>query len=367
VHLVIIAPGHSFGSYELQEQLSSGPFASVFRAHHPNLDRTVAVKVLSPNLAEDPTFSSRFREVAHAVSELRHPNILTLYDFGEQDGVAFLVTAFASGGSLAQFMGTPMPLERVIALLGPLASALDYAHQCGLVHRDVTPANVLLDDAERPILADFGLARIVEGSRLTQPGVLLGTPAYMSPEQAFSTDVGPSSDLYSLGIIAYEMLVGTPPFSAVTPMATMLAQMHEAVPQPTQRNPLIADGVEAVLDRALSKAPEQRFPTADAMLHALQACVVVIEEAPLEAREAVAAVPATGPLPDVSLTTHESPLVTRATLHGGLPAAQETVGYRASRPSTASLSPPGSRVTAAFMIVLTVLLMMVAALVYLLS
>ena len=187
--------------------------ATVFRAHDPNLDRHVAVKVLPSFHAEDPTFLDRFRQEAQTVARLSHPNILQIYDFGDDKGFTFIVSEFVSGGTLQDKIGPePMSPEDTLKYMSPLADALDHAHGQAIVHRDLKPANVLLNEEERPILADFGLARMLESSmRFTQASQALGTPEYMSPEQAMGGDVDHRSDLYAYGVLLYQMLVGQTP------------------------------------------------------------------------------------------------------------------------------------------------------------
>ncbi len=236
----------------------------MFRAHDPNLDRFVAVKVLPSYYTDDPTFVERFAQEAQTVARLRHPNILQIFDFGEDKGFTYIVSELVSGGTLQDKLGPePLPTQQVIELMRPLAEALDYAHGEGIIHRDIKPANVLLDESDNPILADFGLARMLAASiRYTQTSQALGTPEYMSPEQAMGADADHRSDLYAFGVLLYQMLVGQTPFRADTPAATLMAHVHKPLPLPTLLNKNIEPRIEAILLKALAKTPDDRFQTA---------------------------------------------------------------------------------------------------------
>lgn len=210
-------------------------------------------------LAEDADFRARFRQEAIAIARLRHPAILVVFDYGEQDGTPYLVGEYLENGTLADQLGAPLPLQQVLRLLVPIADALDFAHAQGIVHRD-----------GRPVLSDFGLAKMLDGQRrLTQSGMVLGTPHYMAPEIA-SGETGPSIDRYALVVIAYEMLTGLLPFDASTPHALLMLHVQQPVPPPRVRNPAVLRTVEAVLLRGLEKSPDARYPTATAFVTALR-------------------------------------------------------------------------------------------------
>ncbi len=270
--MVTIPPGSALGRYRIVEQLGRGGMATVFRCHDPNLDRFVAVKVLPSYYTEDPTFLGRFTQEAQAIARLNHPNILQIYDFGDDKGYTYIVSELVPGGTLQdRLIGEPMSVEQVISYMAPLSEAIDFAHASQVVHRDIKPGNVLINDSEQPILADFGLARMMESStRFTQAQQAVGTPEYMAPEQALGTDADYRADLYSLGIIVYQMLVGQTPFQSDTPAATLMAHIHRALPMPRLMNPDIDETVEMVLLKALAKDPDDRFQSATEMVQALE-------------------------------------------------------------------------------------------------
>jgi putative two-component system response regulator len=245
--------------------------ATVYRAYHAALDRHVALKVLPEFLAEDSSYRERFMHEARSIARLRHPHVLQIFDFGESGGVPYIVTELIEGGNLDARLGSPMHLEDVVTFLAPVADALDYAHVNGVVHRDVKPTNILVRGNGSPVLADFGLAKIAGAARrLTASGSVMGTPEYMSPEQVADEAVGPASDLYSLAIVAYEMLTGRAPFRADTPAAVLVAQMTRPMPAPIELEGELNAHLGDVLRRALAKRPEERFPTAAAFVSALK-------------------------------------------------------------------------------------------------
>lgn len=314
-----LAPGLSIGPYRLIEPAGAGGMAEVWRAYHPRIERYVAIKFLSPRYASDPSYLDRFVREAQAISRLDHPNILTILDFGEQDHWTYMVSPFIGGGTLAaRLRRGPWSVDEAIAVLEPLASALDYAHSQGIVHRDVKPSNVLFTEQGRLVLSDFGIARVVEGSTvMSQAGLVVGTPMYMSPEQADGQRAGPASDLYSLGVVAYEMLTGRPPFMGETPLALLLAHMQKPLPPPRSLNPNMAESVEGVLFTVLAKDPAHRYPSALEFVVALRAAVPKREWEPspepliepsVIRRNDVPPVSPTGTLPTRQGTMHTAPL-----------------------------------------------------------
>ncbi|HEX5506815.1 MAG TPA: protein kinase, partial [Thermomicrobiales bacterium] len=267
------------GRYRLLSVLGRGGMATVYLAHQPSLERRVAVKVIAPALAGDPVFVERFRREAQTVARLRHPNILTVHDFGEDGEILFLVAEYIEGGTLRALLRGPLAPAPALDLVAQVGAALDYAHARGIIHRDVKPGNVFLDGG-RAVLADFGIAKAVAeatGVALTQSGVGMGTPEYIAPEQALGRPLDGRADIYSLGVMLYEMLAGRPPFrlegETDTPVALALRQVSAPPPPPRAFNPAIPPALEAVVLRALAKSPEDRYPTAAALVEAARAAV----------------------------------------------------------------------------------------------
>lgn len=275
-----LAPGSPLGPYTILERIGRGGMATIYKAYQPALERYVAIKVLPDHLADEPGFRQRFHQEAVAVGRLRHPNILTIYDHGEQDGQTYIVSEFIDGGTLHDRLGEPLPTNEVVRLLAPVASALDYAHSMGVIHRDVKPTNILIGKDGAPVLSDFGLARMMESKeRLTVSGMILGTPEYMAPEQCEGEEPRAAADIYSLGVVAYEMLTGRVPFSAATPAAVIIAQIQSELPLPRSINPDLPPRVEEALLRVLAKAPDVRFATATEMVDAIRSAAEPAEPA----------------------------------------------------------------------------------------
>src|SRR5438093_6957744 len=270
--------GEMLGPYRLLELAGAGGMAEVWRAFQARLQRDVAIKVLPPHFAAQVGFTERFQQEALAISHLQHPHILPVFDFGQQGDFNYMVMPFIEGGTLADRLGQPWPFERALEVLEPLASALDHAHSHGIIHRDVKPSNVLLGEDGWILLGDFGVSKVLEATTVqTRPGGVVGTPAYMSPEQADGQSVGPASDLYSLGVIAYQLLTGQVPFQAETPIAVAMAQVHKPLPPPREVNPGLPQEVDSILLRALAKDPAQRFPSGEALVNALAAAAAAQE------------------------------------------------------------------------------------------
>src|SRR5713101_8137041 len=246
----------------------------VYRAYHAQLQRTGAVKVLQ-GIAPDADSTARFRHEAQAIAQMRHPNIVNVYDFGEHDGTPYMIIEYVPGGSLANRLSQGQ-LDPAAALkfLRGIAAGLDYAHGLGIIHRDVKPANVLLEKDDTPVLADFGLAKLLQGSSLkSMTGVTTGTPAYMAPEQVMGHQVGPAADRYSLASIAYEMLTGVIPFDGEGLMELLYAQVHREPSPPSARDTSLGPEVDAVIMRGLAKDPAARWDTCTAFVDALAAAL----------------------------------------------------------------------------------------------
>ncbi len=269
--------GKNLGKYRLLDALGRGGMAQVYRGYHPQLDRYVAVKVLRSDLAEQEEFLERFRREARAVSALRHPNIVQVYDFDVQNGCYFMVMELLEGDTLrARLNGyrirkERMPLAEVVRILEDVLDGLAYAHSQGLVHRDLKPANIMLTRTGQAVLTDFGIAQIMGNAQLTVPGALMGTSHYMAPEQGLTGQSDARSDLYALGIVLYEMLTGYPPFEADTPLAVLMKHLNDPLPLPTRLDPGLPPFFEHILLKALAKAPDDRFQRATEMREALHA------------------------------------------------------------------------------------------------
>ncbi len=262
--------GRTLGQYRILEQLGRGGMATVYKTYQPSLERYVAIKVLLSDFTEDPSFVRRFKREATAIAGLQHPNIVPVYDFGWEGDIAYIVMQYISGGALKGQLGQPVDPSFTVRVISQVAAALDYAHGQGIVHRDIKPANILLTPSDWVLLTDFGIAKMVSAtSALTQTGRMVGTPQYMSPEQAKGEAVDSRSDIYSLGVVLYEMLTGRPPFDADTPVAVAIKHISAPLPLPRQAVPGLPEAAERVIIKALAKAPEDRYQTAGALAAAL--------------------------------------------------------------------------------------------------
>ena len=253
------------GQYHLIEIIGHGGMATVYKAYQPALERFVAIKVLPRT--RDPEFAARFKREALTIARLQHPNILAVHDHGTQNGLLYLVMQYVEeGATLSDLMGVPMDVSSALRLMGQLLKALEYAHQRQVIHRDIKPSNVLLAGADWPILADFGIAKLMdESQRFTASGMIFGTAAYMAPEQAIGQPVDRRTDLYASGVILYELLTGRVPFDAQTPLAVLHQHVYEPPPPPRQINPALSVELEQALLRALSKNPDAHYQTAAEM------------------------------------------------------------------------------------------------------
>jgi serine/threonine protein kinase len=287
--------------YRLEGRIGTGGMARVFKAFDINLERPVAIKILHDYLAADPTFKARFVREAKFVAGFNHPNIVQVYDFDVIEfndvDLYFMVMPLIPGATLKDVLADlserneQMPPSRVLEIFKDITGALSYAHASGMIHRDVKPANILFDENNRAVLTDFGIARLVEGSGLTQEGLTTGTPAYMSPEQVSGTPVDARSDIYALGIILFEMLSGTVPYSDESGVSTMLKHIQAPVPLLSERLPDASRELDSLIARALAKDPKDRFASATEFFDHTQA--VLTGQAPLPARSIpIASMPA---------------------------------------------------------------------------
>ncbi len=284
--------GQTLGKYRILQALGRGGMAQVYRAYHPPLDRYVAIKVLRSDLVEQDEFLSRFRREAHAVSRLRHPAIVQVFDFDVQDDIYYMVMELLEGDTLRARLnqyrgkGERMPLPEILRILKDVLGGLQYAHSEGVIHRDLKPANIMLTQRGQAVLTDFGIAQIVGATQYTVSGALMGTLNYMAPEQGLKGACDARSDLYSLGIVFYEMLTGYTPFDADTPLAILLKHLNDPLPLPSQVDPTLPAALEQIVLKALAKEPADRFQSAGEMLSALEK--VLEGELPQEKRRVVA-------------------------------------------------------------------------------
>ena len=255
--------------YELHRKLARGGMSDVYLARDQLLDRPVAVKVLFPEYAKDETFVERFRREAQAAANLNHPNIVAIYDWGQQSGTYFIVMEYIEGRSLSEIIHADGPLHprRAAEITADVAAALGFAHRNGVVHRDVKPGNILISPSGQVKVADFGIAQAITGgadqSNLTQVGAVMGTATYFSPEQAQGKPVDPRSDLYSLGCVLFEMLTCRPPFSGDTPVAIAYKHVQEPAPMPSSVGIAVPTALEAIVAKMLAKTPAQRYASAE--------------------------------------------------------------------------------------------------------
>jgi serine/threonine protein kinase len=266
--------GKTLGKYRVLQPLGQGGMARVYRAYHPQLDRYVAIKVLRQDVAGEAEMVARFKREAKAVAALRHPHIVQVFDFDTQDDLCYMVMELVEGDSLKSRLtdhrtrGSRLSGGEAVRIVLDALDGLEYAHQAGIVHRDIKPANILLTREGAAVLSDFGIAQVAGGTHYTSSGVMMGTLQYMAPEQGLARGDA-RSDIYSMGIVLYEMLVGEPPFDADTPLAILLKHMNDPLPIPREKNPEIPEPLERVLLKTLAKQPEDRYASAKEMALAL--------------------------------------------------------------------------------------------------
>jgi hypothetical protein len=336
---VSIGTGTKLGQYEVQDFIGQGAMGLVYRAYHAQLARTGAVKVMQA-IAPDSDSIARFRREAQAIAQMRHPNILNVFDFGEHEGMPYMIVEYVPGGSLANRLNQGQ-VDQAAALkyLRGIAAGLDHAHSLGIIHRDVKPANVLLEKDDTPVLADFGLAKLLKSSSVkSMTGVTTGTPAYMSPEQVTGGQVGPPADRYSLATIAYEMLTGSIPFDGEGLMEVLYAQVHREPPLPSARNSSLSPQVDAVVMRGLAKDPAARWESCTAFVDALAAALAGKTEpavartlvmTPAVASNMPLATPVAGATP--AMPTRADAVNPSATVAMPFPAAAQPVAKKKSR------------------------------------
>jgi tetratricopeptide (TPR) repeat protein len=267
--------GKEIGPYRIVGPLGAGGMAAVYKAYQEGMDRHVALKILPQFFAGNPEFVKRFDREAKLIAGLQHPRILPVHDYGKAEDYNYLVMSLVDTGTLEDVMAKgPASLDQVRDLLSQVGDALDYAHSKGVIHRDIKPSNILMDPRGNCLLTDFGIAKMVEGmTELTKPGGIVGTPSYMSPEQGLGEEIDGRSDIYSLGVILYQMATGRLPFTAETPVATVLKHVNDPLPPPRAIKADLPRPVEAVILKAMAKSREERYPTAGAFVKALDAAI----------------------------------------------------------------------------------------------
>jgi serine/threonine protein kinase len=270
--------GKQFGTYQIISQCGQGGMATVYKAYQPSMDRYVALKVLPSFHSTDPEFLGRFEQEAKALAQLQHPHILPVYDYGESEGFTYFVMPLMQQGNLSELIEKEkLSYNRINQIITQIGGALEFAHTQGFIHRDVKPSNILLDASGNCMLMDFGIAKIIEGSKVfTQTGGILGTPAYMSPEQGSGHKIDHRTDIYSLGIILYEMVTGQTPYEAETPVAVIFKHVHDPLPPPSTLVPDLPEDIERVILKSLVKDPDERYQTVREMVDALSSAVATI-------------------------------------------------------------------------------------------
>lgn len=273
----MIVTGTQFGPYLIEDELGTGGMATVYAARDTRTDQLVALKVLHEHYAKDEGVRKRFIREGQITQQLAHPNIVPIHDFGEAAGRAYLAMQHMAGGSLEKYFATPRKVrwQATLHILKQLATPLDFAHSQGVIHRDLKLQNILLDDQRKPYISDFGIARMVDSTRLTATGAAIGTPSYMAPEQVTGTygNIGPAADLYAFAVMAYLMLTGYFPFTADDPIQVLMKHINNEPPPPSEVNPALPEAVDAVLLRGLAKDPQARYDSATAFVQALHTAI----------------------------------------------------------------------------------------------
>jgi serine/threonine protein kinase len=279
--------GKTIGKFEIKEQVGQGGMATVYKAFDTTLQRTVAVKTLLPSLAADPELVQRFHREAVTAANLKHPNIVVIHEVGTYEDQNYIIMEFLEGLTVReeiQQLGA-LPLPRICRILSQLASALNYAHSHGLIHRDIKPGNVILSDGDHATLTDFGLVKASGGVQLTQAGTTVGTLEYMSPEQVTGDEIDYRSDIYSLGVLVYEMLVGRVPYKGNTPFEVLQGLVYEPPTPLREIKPDMPLPVELVVLKVLAKRPEERYQSAVELSQAFEQAVIAVGISPSPVQE----------------------------------------------------------------------------------
>lgn len=324
------------GRYRLEHLLGQGGMSAVYKAMDPNLRRVVAVKLIHPHLSDNSEFVRRFEEEAAAVAQLRHPNIIQVYDFNHDDGMYYMVLEFVPGETLQHRLeqlndaGRRMPYSSVVRYASGVCEAVDYAHRRGMVHRDIKPANIIIDPNDQAILMDFGIAKIVGATQHTATGAVVGTALYMSPEQIRGEKLDGRSDLYSVGVTLYEMLSGQPPFNADSVMSLMMMHLNTPAPDLRSLRPGVPEGLVKVVEKALAKDPADRYQSGAEMTAALRRELDVLQTGSATAGEAVQLIQ-----PTLRQSPSGHPLAAGISIVG--PTAASTAAVNAANMGTAGI------------------------------
>jgi serine/threonine protein kinase len=273
------------GRYKIKSEHRRGGMSTVYLAYDPKFNREVAIKALPREFLHDPTFLERFSQEAQVIARLEHRNILPVYDYGEADGLPYIVMRYMPHGSLRDRLdkasGTGLPTPEIVKTIRQIAEALDFAHEKNVIHRDLKPGNVLVDEVGNAYLSDFGIAKVIEVSMTFSGTMLVGTPSYMAPEQVRGDKPSACTDIYALGAMLFELLVGHPPFEADDALALAYLHVNEPVPQLADSRPSLPAGMQAVIERAMAKDPDERFQSASKLANNLTAAVegkTILEE-----------------------------------------------------------------------------------------
>ena len=317
--------GKQLGKHQIDSLLGRGAMAEVYRAHHLVLGREVAIKVIHPFLASDERFQARFLREARIAASLRHPSIVQIYDYDVENNLSYIVMEYIPGSTLKERLqklhqnGERMDLAEVQLILSAIADGLDYAHARGMIHRDVKPANILITEAGDAILADLGIARFLDATQFTATGSVTGTPTYLSPEQGRGDPSDARSDLYSLGIVLYEMVAGHPPFSAETSAGVVMKHLTQMPPSLMACRPDLPRAIEQVIFRSLAKEAAQRYQTASALARALQRALWLPTD-PIDTTERETVVDAPGVATPLTTVRTDAPVSASEDEHAaGLP------------------------------------------------
>ena len=323
--------GKTLGQFQIIEELGKGGMATVYKAYQPNLQRHVAIKVLSPKLTDDIDLVKRFLREARSAAALHHPNVIVIHDVGSEGDIHYISTEYVEGMTLAALLeqAGALPQKRVLRIVRQIADALDYAHSRGMIHRDIKPSNIMVDPArnDHVTLMDFGLVQITGGSRLTRTGFIMGTPDYMSPEQAQGDAIDHRTDIYSLGVTVYHMLTGEVPFEKPTPHAVLIAHIMEEPPFLTLREG-IAPEIDAVVRRSMAKNPNDRHEWSGDMVNDLE----VAMSSPVSSMAGAVSQP--GAVADASARV--PPASGQTPPAGGIPESQVPLAYGQMPPGTAT-------------------------------